>query len=267
MSSRTTFAIAAMLAAGGLAISGAGAQQSGAQGPSAHARAHPSGGASTSADAEDLKAKGSYSVGVLLAAQLPRLGLENGAVDVQKLIQGLKDEMSGKAHLSKADEQNIQAFAQQSRSAAAEKNAAAARRFLASNGKRPGVKTTKTGLQYKVITPGSGATPQPTDQVTVNYRGTLLDGTVFDSSYDRGKPATFVLNQVIPGWQEGVGMMKPGAKWQLYIPPELAYGANSPPPIPPNSLLKFDVELLKVAPPASASPSGAGPNVGGGKGR
>jgi FKBP-type peptidyl-prolyl cis-trans isomerase len=266
VTSRIPVAIAALLAAGGLAIGAAVAQDSGTQTHSAHARSHASAG--TAASSSDAKAQASYSLGVLLGAQLPQLGLDDKAVDFQKLTQGLKDVVSGKAHPSAADQQKVREFVEQSRSAAADKNEAAAQRFLAANGKRPGVKTTKSGLQYKVLSPGSGASPQPTDQVTVNYRGTLLDGTVFDSSYARGMPAKFVLNQVIPGWQEAVGMMKPGAKWQLFIPPQLAYGKNSRPPIPPNSLLKFDVELLSVSPPPSAPPGpGAGPNIGGGTGR
>ncbi|MGH8148863.1 MAG: FKBP-type peptidyl-prolyl cis-trans isomerase, partial [Steroidobacteraceae bacterium] len=122
--------------------------------------------------------------------------------------------------------------------------------------------TTASGLQYRILRPGSGAPPRPTDEVTVNYRGTLLDGTEFDSSYKRGMPATFPVNHVIKGWREALVLMKPGSKWELYVPPELAYGEDSPPPIPPGSLLEFQVELLSIK-PASASPSGAGPNVGG----
>lgn len=265
MTSRIALVIAAILTASGLAIAVAGAQEngtqeSGAQTPSAHAHAHATQGAPTTSSATGDKAQASYSLGLLLGAQLPKLGLDEKTVDFQRFTQGLKDVMSGKAHPAQADQQKVAMFVQQN-------NAAAARRFLAANGKRPGVKTTQSGLQYKVLSPGNGASPQPTDQVTVNYRGTLLDGTVFDSSYERGQPATFALNKVIPGWQEALSMMKPGAKWQIFIPPELAYGPNSPAPqIPPNALLKFDVELLKVAPP-SASPGGAGPNVGGPAGR
>ncbi|HEY2591844.1 MAG TPA: FKBP-type peptidyl-prolyl cis-trans isomerase, partial [Steroidobacteraceae bacterium] len=211
------------------------------------------------------KGQTSYSLGLLLGAQLPKLGLDDKSIDFARLAQGMKDVMSGKVHPSQPDQQRVANFVQQN-------NEAAARRFLAANSKRPGVKTTQSGLQYKVLSEGSGALPQPTDQVTVNYRGTLLDGTVFDSSYEKGKPFTFALNQrMIQGWTEAIGMMKPGAKWQIFIPPELAYGPNSPPPIPPNSLLKFEVEMLKVGPPASAppgaSPGGAGPNVGSPTGR
>jgi FKBP-type peptidyl-prolyl cis-trans isomerase FkpA len=263
VTSRIALVIAAILTGSGLAIAVAGAQEggapaSGAQTPSAHA--HAAQGAPATSSATSDKAQASYSLGLLLGAQLPRLGLDQKTVDFQKFTQGLKDVMSGKAKPAQADQQRVQTFVLAS-------NAAAARRFLAANGKLPGVKTTPSGLQYKVLSPGDGPSPQPTDEVTVNYRGTLLDGTVFDSSYQRGQPAKFPLNKVIPGWQEALTMMKPGAKWQVFIPPELAYGPNPPAPqIPPNALLKFDVELLKVAPP-SASPGGAGPNVGGPAGR
>ena len=124
--------------------------------------------------------------------------------------------------------------------------------FLAENAKKPGVITTASGLQYKVVTPGAGASPKPTDQVSVNYSGKLLDNTEFDASAKHGGPAKFGVNQVIPGWQEALTLMKPGAKYQLWIPPKLAYDLDSPPMIPPGSLLVFDVDLLSVAPPAAA---------------
>ncbi|HYK25523.1 MAG TPA: FKBP-type peptidyl-prolyl cis-trans isomerase [Steroidobacteraceae bacterium] len=270
MTARIPVAIAAVLAAGSLAITAAGAQdsdtqESGTQTHSTHAHAHATPGAgATSSEAGD-KADASYSLGLLIGAQLPKLGLDDKTVDFQKFSQGLKDVMSGKAKPGQPDQQKVANFVQQT-------NAASARRFLAANSKRPGVKTTQSGLQYKVLNEGSGAPPHPTDQVTVNYRGTLLDGTVFDSSYEKGKPFTFPLSQrMIPGWTEAISMMKPGAKWEIYIPPELAYGANSPAPqIPPNALLKFDVELLKVEPASPAPgalPGGAGPNVGSPTGR
>lgn len=129
-----------------------------------------------------------------------------------------------------------------------EANKAAGEAFLAENGKRAEVKTTPTGLQYEVLTEGDGPKPEATDQVEVHYTGKLIDGTVFDSSVDRGIPATFGVTQVIPGWVEALQLMKAGSKWRLFIPSNLAYGPNGAPgsPIGPNSTLIFDVELLKV---------------------
>jgi len=129
----------------------------------------------------------------------------------------------------------------------AQDNLAKGEAFLAENATREGVTTLPSGLQYKVIEAGSGPSPKRTDQVTVHYRGTLIDGTEFDSSYSRNKPATFRLDRVIPGWTEGLQLMQQGAKWQLYIPAGLAYGeSGSGARIPPNSALVFDVELIKV---------------------
>ena len=118
--------------------------------------------------------------------------------------------------------------------------------FLAENGKREDVTTTESGLQYEVLEEGDGPQPTRQDQVTVHYKGELLDGTVFDSSYDRGQPATFPLNRVIPGWTEGLQLMRVGAKYKFYIPSELGYGARDMGTIPPNSALIFQVELLGI---------------------
>jgi FKBP-type peptidyl-prolyl cis-trans isomerase FklB len=121
--------------------------------------------------------------------------------------------------------------------------------FLAENATKPGVVTTKSGLQYRVVKPGTGRTPGPTDSVTVHYRGTLVDGKQFDSSYDRGEPASFPVNGVIAGWTEALQLMKEGAQYQLVIPPALAYGDRGP---LAGQVLQFDVELLKVEPTATA---------------
>jgi FKBP-type peptidyl-prolyl cis-trans isomerase len=119
--------------------------------------------------------------------------------------------------------------------------------FLEENGKREGVITLESGLQYEIITAGDGASPAATDRVTTHYRGTLIDGTEFDSSYSRGRPATFPVNGVISGWTEALQLMKAGAKWKLYIPGDLAYGERgSPPKIGPNSALVFEIELISV---------------------
>ena len=128
----------------------------------------------------------------------------------------------------------------------AETNAAAGREFLEKNGKRPEVKTTATGLQYEVLKEGNGVLPAANDSVTVHYTGKLLDGTVFDSSVERGEPATFGVSQVIPGWVEALQLMSEGAKWNLFIPSALAYGERGVPGIAPNQTLIFEVELIKV---------------------
>jgi len=124
--------------------------------------------------------------------------------------------------------------------------------FLAKNAKEPGVVTRPSGLQYKVIRSGpeTGAHPRPQDEVRVHYEGTLIDGTVFDSSYRDGAPVVFTLGALVPGWVEGIGLMRPGDEWYLYIPPKLGYGEDGQGPIPPNSVLVFRIELLGVLPHA-----------------
>jgi FKBP-type peptidyl-prolyl cis-trans isomerase FklB len=183
----------------------------------------------------------------------------------------LRDALGGKAQMSPEYQQAIMGVLKKAHDTAlagrakdAEPNHAAAAAFLADNGKKKDIVTTASGLEYKVITPGSGDPPKPGDIVTVNYRGTLLNGTEFDSSAKHGGPAQFPSNQVIPGWQEALALMKPGAKYQLFIPPKLAYDLESPPSIPPGSMLIFDVELLGIKPPGAAGgPGGAGAGPGG----
>ena len=128
-----------------------------------------------------------------------------------------------------------------------EENKAAGVAFLAENAKKTNIASTDSGLQYEILTPGTGTTsPKATDNVTVHYKGTTIDGKEFDSSYSRGEPTSFPLNGVIPGWTEGVQLMKEGAKYRFYIPSELAYGERGAGPIAPNSTLIFDVELIKI---------------------
>jgi FKBP-type peptidyl-prolyl cis-trans isomerase len=132
---------------------------------------------------------------------------------------------------------------------AGQANERAARAFLQSNAHRPGVVTTSSGLQYRILRNGSGRAPALTDSVTVNYSGMLLDGSEFDSSYKRGKPLTFKIEDVIKGWQEALQLMTPGSQFELFIPPDLAFGQKAMGPIPPGSLLRFSVELISVTTP------------------
>jgi FKBP-type peptidyl-prolyl cis-trans isomerase len=134
----------------------------------------------------------------------------------------------------------------QERAAALQKNLQAGDEFLATNAKRDGVVSLPSGLQYRVLEPGSGKQPAATDTVTVHYRGTLIDGTEFDSSYSRNKPATFRADRVIDGWREALQLMQEGAKWELFIPAKLGYGEKGAGKIQPNSTLIFEVQLIKV---------------------
>ncbi|PAU82238.1 peptidylprolyl isomerase [Halovibrio salipaludis] len=167
----------------------------------------------------------------------PRLSDEQIQKAVSNYQKRLQDEATGNTS------------GQQSKSSGggdAEENLAASRAFLEKNRQRDGVKTTDSGLQYEVIEEGDGESPAEDDRVTVHYTGELIDGTVFDSSRERGEPATFGLQQVIPGWTEGLQLMNEGDRYRFYIPPQLAYGENGPPSIGPNQALIFDVELIEV---------------------
>ena len=206
------------------------------------------------------KSQGSYAIGVSVGENLRRAKVTGDAISVDRLAQGIRDSLAGKAQMSQEYQASIMALIQGARTSAAEPNHAAAAKFLADNAKQPGVVTTASGLQYKVVSAGAGEHPKPTDQVSVNYTGKLLDNTEFDASAKHGGPAKFGVNQVIPGWQEALTLMKPGAKYQLWIPPKLAYDLDSPPMIPPGSLLVFDVELVSILPPAPAPAVGMPPN-------
>lgn len=198
------------------------------------------------APAGDSKSLGSYSLGMAIGTQLHSMGLTPNSVAMDRVIEGLRDALSGTKTLTDSDGERVNALVESAKSGLVNNNTAAAKKFLAENGKKKGVITTASGLQYREVKAGNGTSPKATDMVTVHYRGTLLDGTEFDSSIKRAEPATFPANGVIQGWQEALVLMKPGAKWELFVPPELAYGNNSPPPIPPGSLLKFDVELISI---------------------
>jgi FKBP-type peptidyl-prolyl cis-trans isomerase len=212
--------------------------------------------AKPAAPAGDPKQQGSYSLGLSIGSQLKSVGLSKDAVMMDSIMAGLRDALSGTATAGPEDGERVNALIEKNRTAQADTNNAAAKKFLADNSKRKDVVTTQSGLQYRVVAKGAGNSPKPVDEVTVHYRGTLLDGTEFDSSIKRGQPATFPVNGVIQGWQEALVLMRPGAKYELFVPPELAYGNNSPPGIPPGSLLKFDVELLSIKPqgPGTAVP-------------
>ena len=208
---------------------------------------------------KDLKDKVSYSVGLNVGSNFKKQGQE---LNPDALLAGLKDALSGKTPaLTEAEmKDTMQAWSKQmedKQKVAGDKNAADGTKFLAENKKKEGVKTTASGLQYKVMKEGTGAQPKETDTVTVNYRGTLINGTEFDSSYKRGQPATFPVTGVIKGWTEALQLMKAGSKYQLCIPADLAYGARAVgPDITPNSTLVFEVELLEVKPaPSSTGPS------------
>ena len=174
--------------------------------------------------------------------------------------KGFEDALAGKSLLSdKEVADGVKAFEARIRSKLAEKqkieaaaNLEKGKTYLAENGKKEGVTTTKTGLQYKILRPGTGPLPTAKDNVKVHYKGTLIDGKKFDSSYDRKQPATFPVGGVIPGWTEALLKMKKGAKWQLTIPSDLAYGEKGRPGIPANSVLLFDVELLDINPAVEA---------------
>ena len=207
---------------------------------------------------KDQKDKVSYSLGLNIGFNLSR---QNISVNPDALTAGIKDAIAGKPQLTTDQvKETMAAFEKEmteKQKAAGEKNAAEGTKFLEENKKKEGVKTTASGLQYKAIKEGTGAQPKGNDTVTVNYRGTLINGTEFDSSYKRGQPATFPLNGVIKGWTEGLQLMKAGSKYQFFVPPNLAYGDRAlGPDIAPNSTLIFDVELLGVK-PAEAGPSPA----------
>jgi FKBP-type peptidyl-prolyl cis-trans isomerase FkpA len=243
--------------------SGAGA---GAGAATAGGSANNAGGtpAKKAAGEASEKSAVSYSLGVSMGEQLRAGSIKPEEVNTERLGQGVRDGLTGKAKLGDEDRERITKLLRTAHETAGDNNHRAAAKFLAENEHKPGVVTTASGLQYKVLEPGSGDPPKATDEVTVNYKGTLLDGTEFDSSYKRGQPATFQLNRVIPGWSEGLQLMKPGAKYQLFVPPQLAYDLRSPPSIPPGAMLIFEVELVsvKAAPAASSGvPSGAQPGA------
>ena len=201
---------------------------------------------------KDERAQLSYALGINIAEYLRGMPMEP---DIDLVVMGLRDLFARNPKMSQEEYDRAMRLCQEKMRAAAQTRAAedAAKHkaegaaFLAENAKKSGVRTTASGLQYEVLSEGSGKAPSASDTVRVHYTGKLLNGTVFDSSVSRGEPAEFGLSQVISGWAEGLQLMKPGAKYRFYIPSDLAYGehgaGNS---IPPHATLIFDVELLKV---------------------
>jgi FKBP-type peptidyl-prolyl cis-trans isomerase len=195
----------------------------------------------------------SYAVGVNMGSSVREVKDE---IALPALIQGLNDAFEGREpKLTQAQAQQVlqtltsrlREHASSDRTAQAATNQKEGEAFLAKNAAKSGVTTTPSGLQFEVLTPGTGPHPKATDRVTVNYRGTLVDGNEFDSSYSRGQPATFAVNEVIPGWTEGLQLMQVGGKYRLVVPSTLGYGqAGSGPDIGPNATLVFEVELLKI---------------------
>ena len=198
---------------------------------------------------ETEEAKMSYMLGYILAENTKKA---ESLLNQEAFLQGVKDNVKNKAPaLSEADKMNIKNKIQQKAEFKAkkekqEKEKMKSQNFLEENKKREEVKTTESGLQYEVLQEGKGSSPTLSDQVEVHYKGTLIDGTEFDSSYKKNQSIKFPLNGVIKGWQEGLQLMKEGAKYKLYIPSDLGYGNQGAGSIPPNATLIFEVELIKV---------------------
>jgi FKBP-type peptidyl-prolyl cis-trans isomerase FklB len=211
---------------------------------------------------KDDKEKASYAVGIFFGNQIKRGNLD---VDMNVVLGAASDVLAGK-ELRLTDAQaseTLRAYQQESRRKVAEKNKKEGEAFLGENKRKPDVRIasvaladgTTAELQYKVITEGQGEIPKSNDTVTVNYRGTLLSGKEFDSSYKRGQPAKFMVNRVVKGWTVALELMKVGSKWELYIPSSLGYGDAGNPTIEPGSTLIFEVELVSIEPPPSPTPS------------
>ncbi len=205
---------------------------------------------------KDQKDKASYIIGISIGANLKNQSIDVNDINPDAFTKGLQDALSGGNSLMAEQEmrevmtafqQGVKAKQLERAKALGEKNKKEGPAFLAENKKEKGVVTLPSGLQYIVITEGKGKMPEATDTVTVNYKGTLIDGAEFDSSYKRGQPSSFAVNKVIKGWTEALQLMKEGAKWQLFIPADLAYGDRGAGNlIGPNAVLIFEVELISV---------------------
>jgi FKBP-type peptidyl-prolyl cis-trans isomerase FklB len=217
----------------------------------------------TSVELKTPAQKASYGIGLNMGKSLAQEGMDD--LDSKAVAQGIEDAI-GKKDQKLKDEELMEAFAALQKRAEertakqAEEASAAGKKYLEDNKKREGVVTTASGLQYEVVTKAEGAQPKATDVVTVHYEGKLTDGTVFDSSIKRNEPVDLPVSGVIPGWVEALQLMHVGEKIKLYIPSELAYGAQSPSPaIPANSVLVFDLQLLAIKDPAAAAAPEAEP--------
>jgi FKBP-type peptidyl-prolyl cis-trans isomerase FklB len=201
----------------------------------------------------------SYALGTFLGSNLKNGGFTN--VNFQVLNRAIEDALTTTDTIIKPEAANalIQKAYVALQKQKSEQNLAKGKAFLENNKKQPGVVELTSGLQYKIITEGSGTPPKAENQITAHYKGSLIDGKVFDSSYERGEPAQFGVDQVIEGWKEALQLMKPGSKWQLFIPSNLAYGENQMQgsPIEPNSVLIFEVELISVNETPAEAPAPA----------
>lgn len=247
-----------------LLLAGAGAMvtaQQTAQPATPPAGQQPAQAPANPAKPQSLEDQASYVIGLNIGRNLKA---QEVPANLDIVVKGLRDGLSGAQPAMTEEEmqtamntfqQQMMAKQEARMKAEGDKNKKAADDFLAANKAKKGVVTTASGLQYEVVQEGTGASPKATDQVTVHYTGTLLDGTKFDSSVDRGQPATFPVGQVIPGWTEALQLMKVGGKYKLYIPPALGYGERGAGgQIGPNALLVFDVELLGIGEPAAQQP-------------
>jgi FKBP-type peptidyl-prolyl cis-trans isomerase FklB len=205
------------------------------------------------------KAKASYALGMSIAKGMKAQGVD---IDPAVFARGLRDALAGKTQLTDEQAQaaltelqgDVRKKQEEKAKVVGEANKKAGDAYLAANKTKPGIVALPSGLQYKIITPGTGPKPTPADTVVCNYKGTLLDGKEFDSSYKRGQPATFPVGQVIKGWTEALQLMPVGSKWELFVPSELAYGPRAAgPDITPNSTLVFEVELLSIKPKEETS--------------
>lgn len=188
----------------------------------------------------------SYCFGLLIGNNLMTQGIKE--LNHDQFIKGFNTGFSNLVPDLKIEDANqfVQAYFDKQIADEANKNLQKSAEFLVANQSKEGVVTLPSGLQYKILVPGEGTPPQPTDQVRVHYTGNLIDGTVFDSSVERNEPIVFAVNQVIPGWSEALQLMKPGAKWMLYIPPALAWGEKGAGAIGPNQAVIFELQLIEV---------------------